>query len=110
MGIFKKKRKQAEKPTKQEIQELKDYYKGLTVSISDRKAMDMLDRSERWHYLMLLKISDYAKMGKSFAILTAFKMGYLQGMKEHGQGVHDLQFQNFISDTVHPERTGGQLE
>ena len=100
MKIFKRKRKQAEKPTKQEIQELKSYYKGLTASISDRKAMDMLDSPERWHYLMLLKIADYAHMGKSRAILTAFKLGYLRGKTTHKPDVHNLEFQNVVSEAA----------
>ncbi len=73
-GLFKK---WADRPTKQELQNLADYYNKLTAAISNDFAMEMLDSPEAWHYLRLLKIADYRHMGKSFAILTAFKMGYL---------------------------------
>lgn len=67
------------KPTKQELQELKDYYNCLTSAVSDETAMDILDSPEKFHFLMLLKVSDYAKLGKSWAILTAAKIGYIAG-------------------------------
>lgn len=67
------------KPTRQEIQELKDYYNRLTAAVPDEMAMDILDSPERYHFLMLLKVADYAKLGKSWAILTAAKIGYIAG-------------------------------
>ena len=75
-GIFKK---WADRPTKQEIQELKSYYNRLTVAVPDEMAMDILDSPEKFHFLMLLKVADYAKLGKSWAILTAAKIGYIAG-------------------------------
>lgn len=75
-GFFKK---WADRPTKQELQELKDYYNCLTSAVSDEMAMDILDSPEKFHFLMLLKVADYAKLGKSWAILTAAKIGYIAG-------------------------------
>ena len=75
-GIFKR---IADRPTKQELQSLTDYYNKLTAAVSDDFAMEMLDSPEAWHYLRLLKIADFRKMGKSFAIVTAWKMGYMAG-------------------------------
>ncbi len=75
-GVFKK---WADRPTKQELQELKTYYNKLTAAVPDEMAMDILDSPERYHFLMLLKVADYAKLGKSWAILTAAKIGYIAG-------------------------------
>ena len=75
-GFFKK---WADRPTKQEIQELKSYYNRLTAAVPDEMAMDILDSPERYHFLMLLKVADYTKLGKSWAILTAAKIGYIAG-------------------------------
>ena len=81
-GIF---RRKSDRPTKQEIQELKDYYNKLTATVPDEIAMDILDSPEKFHFLMLLKVADYAKLGKSWAILTAAKIGYIAGKggKDH---------------------------
>lgn len=75
-GFFKK---WADRPTKQELQELKDHYNKLTAAVPDEMAMDILNSPERYHFLMLLKVADYAKLGKSWAILTAAKIGYIAG-------------------------------
>lgn len=75
-GIFGRK---SDRPTKQELQELKTYYNKLTAAVPDETAMDILDSPERYHFLMLLKVADYAKLGKSWAILTAAKIGYIAG-------------------------------
>ena len=75
-GSFKK---WADRPTKQEIQELKSYYNRLTAAVPDEMVMDILDSPEKFHFLMLLKVADYAKLGKSWSILTAAKIGYIAG-------------------------------
>lgn len=75
-GFFKK---WADRPTKQELQELKDYYNRLTAAVPDEMVMDILDSPEKWHFLMLLKVADHTKLGKSWAILTAAKIGYIAG-------------------------------
>ena len=59
--------------------------------------MDMMDTEKKNDFLLLLKVTDYAHMGKSRAILTAFKLGYLQGKTIHEPGIHDLGFQNMLS-------------
>ena len=64
---------------KEELQELKDYYNRLTTAVPDEMAMDILDSPEKFHFLMLLKVADYSKLGKSWAILTAAKIGYIAG-------------------------------
>ena len=48
-----------------------------------------LDSPEKCHYLMLLEIADHAKMGKTFSILTAFKMGYLYAKGKIELGLPD---------------------
>ncbi len=39
-------------------------------------------------------------MGKARAILTAFKLGYLQGKTTNKPDMHDLDFQNVISEAA----------
>ncbi len=97
MGILKKKRKQAEKPTKAELQSILADYKRQTAEITDETAMDMMDTEKKNDFLLLLKVADYAHMGKSRAILAAFKLGYLQGKTAHEPGIHGLGFQNILS-------------
>lgn len=97
MGIFKKKRKQ---PTKAELQSILASYKRQTVEITDETAMDMMDTEKKNDLLLLLKVADYAHMGKSRAILTAFKLGYLKGKATHKPDVHNLEFQNVVSETA----------
>lgn len=74
---LKKMKKKSERPSKAELSRLTNYYDKLTAELPEGWALEHLDSPEKWHYLMLLKIADYHRMGKSFAILTAFKMGYL---------------------------------
>lgn len=92
-GIF---RRKSDRPTKQELQELKSYYNRLTAAVSDDEAMKMLDSPEKWHYLMLMKIADHAKMGKTFSILTAFKTGYL-----YAKGKIELGLPEHYADTAY---------
>lgn len=82
-GIF---RRKSDRPTKQELQELKAYYNDLTAELPEEWAIEKLDSERRCHFLMLMKIADYAEMGGLWAILTAFKMGFLfaQGKIELG--------------------------
>lgn len=86
-----KKAGKKDRPTKQELQNLTDYYNKLTAAISNDFAMDKLDSPEAWHYLRLLKIADYRRMGKTFAILTAFKMGYLYAKGKIELGLPDYE-------------------
>lgn len=87
-GIFKRK---SDRPTKQDIQELKDYYNELTAELSHEWALDKLDSERRCHYLMLLKIADFEEMGKTFSILTAFKLGYLYAKGKIELGLPDYE-------------------
>lgn len=100
MGIFKKKRKQAAKPTKAELQSILASYKRQTAEITDEMAMDMLDTEKKNDFLLLLKVADYAQMGKSRAILAAFKLGYLKGKSAYGPDMHDLEFQNMVAEAM----------
>ena len=75
-GFFKK---WADRPTKQELRELTEHYKKLTAANPDEFAMESMDSPEEWHFLRLLKIADYRRMGKAFSILTAWKLGYMAG-------------------------------
>ena len=100
MGIFKKKRKQAAKPAKAELQSILASYKRQTAEIADKTAMDMMDTEKKNDFLLLLKVDDYAQMGKSRAILTAFKLGYLKGKTKQEPDVHNLEFQDVISEAA----------
>lgn len=94
--IFKKLKKKIDRPTKQELQELKDYYNAMTAELPEDWALEKLDSERRCHFLMLLKIADFAKMGKLFSILTAFKMGYL-----YAKGKIELGLQEHYADTAY---------
>lgn len=97
MGIFKKKRKQ---PTNAELQSILASYKRQTAEITDETAIDMMDTEKKNDFFLLLKVADYAQMGKSRAILTAFKLGYLRGKTTHKPDVHNLEFQNVVSEAA----------
>lgn len=88
-GIFTKK---TDRPTRQELKELVNFYNELTADLDDEKAMDMMDTPKGWHFLLLLKIADHHKpLGKSFSILKAYELGYLaaQGKVEVGGWLPD---------------------
>lgn len=97
MGIFKKKRKQ---PTKEELQSILASYKRQTAEITDETAIDMMDTEKKNDFFLLLKVADYAQMGKSRAILTDFKLGYLKGKTKQEPDVHNLEFQDVISEAA----------
>lgn len=92
-GFFKKR---ADRPTKQELENLVKYYEEKTAAMSDNEAMELLDSPEKWHYLMLLKIADYAHMGKTKVIIYAFKMGYLYAKRKI-----DLGTPNYYADAAY---------
>lgn len=93
--MFRKREKSQEK-----IKNIINIYNKETNEITDEMAMDMLDTDKRNDYLALLNIADHAHMGKSWAILTAFKLGYLQGETVHNLNMHDLDFQNIILEAA----------
>lgn len=80
------------RPTKQELQNLTGYYNKLTAELPQGWALEKLDSPDKCHYLMLLKIADYCNMGKSFSILTAFKMGYLYAKGKIELGIPDYYY------------------
>ena len=84
--IFKK---FVDRPTKQELESLVKYYKKKTVAMSDDEVMELLDSPEKCHYLMLLKIADYAPMGKMKSLIYSFKMGYLYAKEKIDLGIPD---------------------
>lgn len=100
MEILKKKRKQAEKPRKAELQSILTSYECQTAEITDETAMDMMDTEKKNDFLLLLKIADYAHMGKSRAILTAFKLGYLKGKTMPKPDMYNLDFQNMVAEAM----------
>lgn len=100
MGILKKKRKQAEKPAKAELQSILADYKCQTAEITDETAMDMMDTEKKNDFLLLLKVADYAHMGKSRAILTDFKLGYLKGKSAHEPDMNSPDFQNMVAEAI----------
>lgn len=94
-GFFKK---WADHPTKQELQELKDYYNVMTAELPEDWALEKLDSERICHFLMLMKIADYAKMGGLFSILTAFKMGYLYAKGKIELGLPDYEEKDGINN------------
>ena len=84
----------------QSLQKLIDEYNCRTAEITDKMAMDMMDTEKKNDFLLLLKVADYAHMGKSRAILTAFKLGYLKGKAKQEPDVHNLEFQNVVSEAA----------
>lgn len=81
----------ADRPTAQDLEELTEYYDSLTAELPHEWALEKLDSEERCHYLMLLKIADFRKMGKLYSILTAFKMGYLFARGKIALGLPDYE-------------------
>lgn len=77
------------KPTKLELERLVKYYNDMTAELPHDWVLEKLDSPEKCHYLMLLKIADYRNMGKTFSILTAFKMGYLYAKGKIELGLPD---------------------
>lgn len=89
MRIFKRR---TNKPTKQELESLIDYYDNLTAELPKGFALEKLDSPEKCHFLMLIKIADYYRpMGKANAILIAFKLGYLYGQGKIELGLPDYE-------------------
>lgn len=84
----------------QNLQKLVDEYNCRTVEITDEMAMNMMDTEKKNDFLLLLKVADYAHMGKSRAILTAFKLGYLKGKTAHEPGIPGLGFQDILSEVT----------
>lgn len=67
------------RPTREFLIGLVEKYEERTAPITDEIAMDLMDTNKTNHFLMLLQIADYLPMGKSRAIIDAFKLGYLAG-------------------------------
>lgn len=44
-------------PSREEVRKLSDYYKQLTAEVTDEKALDLLDRPEKFDLLMLCRIT-----------------------------------------------------
>lgn len=89
--IFKNLKKKIDRPTKQDIKELKDYYNAMTAELPEDWVLEKLDSERRCHFLMLMKIADYAEMGGLFSILTSFKMGYLYAKGKIELGLPDYE-------------------
>ena len=79
MKIFKNRKKEKQS---QDLQETVKEYNRQTAGITDKMALDMLDSDQRNDFLALLNITDHAHLGKTRAVLTAFKLGYMQGKTE----------------------------
>lgn len=88
MHFFKRR---TNKPTKAELKSLVEYYNKMTAELPHDWALEKLDSEEKCHYLMLLKIADFRKMGKLYSILTAFKMGYLFAQGKIALGLPDYE-------------------
>lgn len=72
------------RPTQEFLMGLVAKYEKRSAPITDEMAMDLMDTNETNHFLMLLQIADYLPMGKSRAIIDAFKLGYLAGKAAAG--------------------------
>ena len=66
-----------EKPSREKLSSLIEYYSNKTADLTDDWALEHLIKPDKWYMLELLEIADNWEMGKAFAILKAFKMGYL---------------------------------
>lgn len=80
-----------DRPTAKDLEELVEYYDSMTAELPQEWALEKLDSEERCHYLMLLKIADFRKMGKLYSIMTAFKMGYLFAQGKIALGLPDYE-------------------
>lgn len=98
-------KKKSKRPSKAELNRLTKYYNKLTAELPDGWALDKLDSLKKWHFLMLLKIADYHRMGKSFSILTAFKMGYLYAKGKIDLGIPDCHYDDAYWAQEYRERT-----
>lgn len=67
------------RPTKETLDRLIAKYDEKTAAITVSQAMDLMDTEETNHFLMLLQLADFYPMGKSIAIIYAYKLGYLDG-------------------------------
>lgn len=94
--FFEKLNNKSKRATRAEVKSLVEYYKRMTAAMPNDEAMEMLDSPEKWHYLALLKIAGYTPMGKTFSILTAFKMGYL-----YAKGKIELGLPEEYADTAY---------
>ncbi len=65
------------------IEKVLKIYEKATVEITDEMAMSLLNTKKRNDYLNLLNIANHPHIGKSRAVLTAFKPGYLRGKTAH---------------------------
>lgn len=88
MRFFKRR---TDKPTKAELESLVEYYNGLTAELPHDWALEKLDSERRCHFLMLLKIAEYADMGKLKSIIYAFKIGYLYANGKIALGLPDYE-------------------
>ena len=96
LNSYKKMNKKNVKSTAAELKSLAKYYTHRTAAMPDDEAMEMLDSPEKCHYLTLLKIADYAPMGKTKAIIYAFKIGYL-----YAKGKIELGLPEHYADTAY---------
>lgn len=77
--LMKKFKNTKAKKKEKDLKELLKKYNSKTAEITDEKALSMLNKGISNDFLLLLEIANHARMGKAKAILTAFKLGYLQG-------------------------------
>lgn len=96
MKLFKNKR--TKRPSRQELQQLIKEYRSRTAEITDEIAMEMLRTDKTDDFLMLLNIARYVRKGKPHAILTAFKLGFLEGRAAHEPDEGKMQVQDTASE------------
>lgn len=76
---MKKIKKTKAKKNEKDFKKLIEKYNRQTAEITDEKALSLLNKGKSNDFILLLEIASRARMGKAKAILTAFKLGYLQG-------------------------------
>ena len=64
---------------RRDLERITNEFQKQTAGLSDQWALDSLGAES---FLPLLSLADYAKMGKTRAILISFKLGYMEGKKD----------------------------
>lgn len=66
----------------QEIKALIEMFEERTAEFSKEAAFNKLDTEDSWDFILLLKLADQYQLGKSLSILYAYRLGYLEGLKD----------------------------
>lgn len=67
------------KPNRQDLDRITRNFQKQTEGLTNQWALDCMGAES---FLPLLTLADYAKIGKTRAILISFKLGYLAGRED----------------------------